>query len=77
MKIKSVKSTSEFAREIEALVKTTGVDYMDALVEYSNRNNVEIEVVASMVKNNQTLKAKLQSEAEDLNYLPKSSRLPI
>lgn len=77
MNIKSIKSSSEFAREIETLVKDKQMDYMDAVLMYCEQYQLEIDSIASMVKSNQTLKAKIQTEAEDLNFLPKTARLPI
>ena len=62
--------------EIER-IRAGGVDYMDAIVHYCETNDVEIESIAKYVKKNLVLKAKLQEEAEELNYLQKTSRLPI
>jgi|APGre2960657404_1045060.scaffolds.fasta_scaffold366829_1 hypothetical protein len=70
-------SNEKFIKEIENLVKTYNLDYMDAVVHLCEKNNIEIEAAASIIKNNIKIKAKLQATAEDLNYLPKSARLPI
>lgn len=66
----------DFMREIES-IRSKGVDYMDAVLHYCEKNDVEIESVAKYIKKNVVLKAKLQEEAEELNYLQKISRLPI
>jgi len=64
-----------FAREIEAIVERTDYNYIEAIVEYCKNTGMEIEVASTLVNSN--LKAKLETNAQDLNLLPKSSRLPI
>jgi len=41
----------------------TGVNYVDALVEYARKNDLEIEAVADIVKKSSILKEKVRSEA--------------
>lgn len=64
-----------FAKEIENLVATTDLNYIEAIVEYCNRTGMEIEVASTLINNN--LKSKIENDAQDLNLLPKSARLPI
>ena len=77
MTIEIANTSSEFARMIEGLVKKHNIDYMDAVLHYCEKNELDIESIAGLVKQNQTLKSKIQIEAEDLNFLPKSARLPL
>ena len=70
-------SNEKFIKEIENLVTKYRLDYMDAVVHLCEKNNIEIEAAASIIKNNIKIRAKIQSVAEDLNYLPKSARLPV
>lgn len=65
----------KFAKAIEELVATTDYNHMEAIVEYCKQTGMEIELAATLVNNN--LKAKLESDAQDLNLLPKSARLPF
>jgi hypothetical protein len=65
----------KFAKAIEQLVATTDYNHMEAIVEYCKQTGMEIELAATLVNNN--LKAKLESDAQDLNLLPKSARLPF
>lgn len=65
----------KFAGEIESIVEKTDYNYIEAIVEYCKQNGVEIEVASSLVNSN--LKSKLETDAQDLNLLPKSNRLPI
>lgn len=64
-----------FSVEIERLVKNFNLDYIDAITYFCEKNNIEIETIASIVKSNLRIKSKIQSEAENLNYLPKSAKL--
>lgn len=73
-----VKLTPEkLYTEIETLVSKHGLDYIDAILHYCEKNQLEVEAVASMVKNSSKIKSQVQMEAEDLHYLPKTARLPI
>ena len=65
----------KFQQEIEALVEGTSYNYMEAIIEYCNITGMEIELASTLV--NKELKAKLALVAEELNMIPKSSRLPI
>jgi hypothetical protein len=65
----------KFQQEIEILVSGTDYNYMEAIVEYCNQTGMEIELASTLV--NKDLKAKIAIDAENLNMLPKASRLPI
>lgn len=70
-------SIIEFSKEIEDLVKHKKMEYIDAVVYFCEKNGVDIETAASLIKSNSKLKASIQLEAESLNYLPKTKQLPI
>jgi len=72
-----IKTPAEFAEEIEELVWQYDIDYIDAVMLYCEQNNLEVETVASLVKGNANLKSRMQSDAENLNFLPKVARLPV
>lgn len=48
-----------------------GVPYIDALVDYAERNNVEIETIAQIIKKSSILKEKVRTEAVDLKMVRK------
>lgn len=74
----AVQSRSkEFFEAVDALVWKHDMTYMDAVILYCEKHNIELEAVISLIKNNDNLKSKIQMEAEDLNFLPKTARLPI
>jgi len=53
------------------------MEYIEAVMYYCNENDIEIETAAALIKGSAKMKAKIQFEAENLNYLPKSGKLPI
>lgn len=78
MKLSNIKSPSDFIKDIESIVMEKHVEYFDAVILYCEMNNIEVETAASLVKQNGTLKAKIQIEAENLNMVKRSgARLPI
>lgn len=68
-------SKEEFSVIIERFAKDKRCSYMDAIILYAEENNIEVESAARMIS--QSLKEKIEVEAQDLNFLPKSARLPI
>jgi len=72
-----MRSNEDFIKEIERLVKTKNIEFFEAVLHYCEMNNIEVETAASLVKQNGALKAKIQYEAENLNLMKKTARLPI
>jgi len=65
-------------QEIETLVNNTTLDYIDAVVFYCEKNNLEVETMAEIIKHNSAMKSKIQLEAETLKMVKRTSaRLPI
>jgi hypothetical protein len=66
-----------FSLNIETLVSKKNVPYMDAVLMYCEETGLEVELAAKLVSG--ALKSKIQLEAEDLNFLPKSNttKLPF
>ena len=60
-----------FAENIEKHVLETGMNYIDAIVDYCATNNIEIESINRLVS--KPLKEKLRYDATQLNYLKGSS----
>ena len=68
--------TSErYNSEIEEIVIRTKMSYLDAMLYHANENGLESETVAGLI--NVKTKTKLREEAEILNFMPKTSKLPI
>lgn len=68
---------TQILAEIDRFCSKNDVSLLDGIVHWCENNNVEIEYVASLIKKDQNFKAKLQIEAENLNIMKKSARLPI
>jgi hypothetical protein len=77
LKFSKMMSSDIFYSDIDNLVKTHKLTYMDAIVLYCERNNVEIETAAAMIKGNFRIKSQLQQEGEQLHFLPKTAKLPV
>ena len=68
-------NTKEFSAIVEEIVANAGCSYMDAIIDYCEKNGTEIETMAKLI--NVRIKGLIQVEAEDLHFLPKTRRLPI
>jgi len=78
VKINNLKVPLEMIQEIETLVNNTTLDYIDAVVFYCEKNNLEVETMAEIIKHNSAMKSKIQLEAETLKMVKRTSaRLPI
>ena len=60
---------------IEQLVKEKELSYMDAVLHYAQKSEIEPEAMAKML--NQSIKDKIEVEAQNLNMLKKTAKLPI
>jgi hypothetical protein len=68
--------TSErYNNEINSIVETTKMSYLDAIMYHADENGLESETVAGLI--NVKTKNKLREEAEALHFMPKTSKLPI
>jgi len=69
---------STFLEEVEHMCLSRGVDVLDAAVTWCERNGVEYESVAPLIKKAQHLKTRLQAEAEAVRTVKRvGGRLPI
>ena len=66
---------SRFAQEIESLVSEQKSSYIDAIVNFCEQNNIDLESVPKLIS--KPLKEKLKYEATELNFLKKSSRAKL
>ena len=74
---KKFVSKEKFAEDVEKLVLATKMNYIDAIVQYCEDNEIEIESVGKLIS--RPLKEKLKGIATELNYLKKTSKgkLPL
>jgi len=68
-------SQAKFSSDIEELVKTSELSYIESIVHYCEENSIEIETVSKLIS--KPLKERIRCEAMDLNYLKRSSRAKL
>ena len=69
-----ILSPQDFTITIEHIKKSKNMTYMDAIQYYCEQNNIELETVGKLVQG--ALKQKVREEAENLHFMPKSTRIP-
>jgi len=72
---KRFRSQNEFSLYIEEKVFSESIGYMDAVIKYCNEIDIDVEAVANLI--NQSLKDKIQNEAEEQNYMRTRGKLPL
>lgn len=77
MEFTPVKTLKDFQREIERLAFEKRIDFMDAVIMYCETTGMEIESAGALIKTSAKMKARIQDEAEALNFFPKTTKLPI
>lgn len=71
--------TKDEIRDFSMMIKQLSVDkrigLMDAICHHCKETGLEVEVAATLISS--ALKAEIKEEAQDLNLLKKTSKLPI
>jgi hypothetical protein len=64
---------------IERFCKQNELDYIDGIVQFCESNDIEVELVADLIKRDAVFTAKMQIEAEKLNFVKPSgsAKLPF
>lgn len=70
-----IMTSQKFSLLIEQIVLDKKCNYMDAIVLYCEKNEMEIESAAKLC--NIRIKQQLEIEYGELNFLPKAAQLPI
>ena len=71
-----IVTPNKFAILIEDIVKTKRISYIDAVVLYCEKHNIDPSTTKSMI--NKNLEEKIAYEAQGLNMLKeKTAKLPI
>lgn len=66
-------STSKFSKIITEIVEEKEISYMDAIMDYCQKNQLEIESAAKLI--NQRIKKQLKEEAIELNFMKNEEHL--
>ena len=67
--------SAQFAQDIEAIVKDDNLGYIDGIVDYCEKNAIDVESVPKLIS--KPLKEKLKWEATELNYLKRTTRAKL
>ena len=72
----NIITPNKFALLIENIVKDKKISYMDAILSYCDKSNIDPATIKTLV--NKTLEEKIAYEAQGLNMLKeKTAKLPI
>lgn len=66
---------SEFSLMIEESARVNKTTRVDAIVSYCEQTGLEIDLASSLIS--PALKSRIREEAQDLNLLKKSAKLPV
>jgi len=71
----ALTTTKIFANTIENIAKEKQITHLDAVLYYCEKEGVEPESVSSLISKG--LKEKIEANARELNFLPKTAQLPV
>ena len=73
----TVMTPKKFAVIIEGIVAKGGITYMDAILDYCEKNQMEPDAIAPLIS--KPLKEKIEAEASGLNLIrvKKGNKLPV
>ena len=65
----------KFAMEIEKIVAENELNYIDAILDYCEKNNLEVESITKLIS--KPLKERLKWDATRLNFMKATSRAKL
>ena len=68
-------TSARFSQEVEKIASENKSNYIDAIVHYCETNEIEVESVPKLIS--KPLKEKLKYEAQELNFLKRTSRAKL
>ena len=68
---KNFMTAAKFSVEIEKIVKDSDLNYIEAIVQFCEDKNIEMDGISKLIS--KPLKEKLKCNATELNYLKKTS----
>ena len=68
-------TTARFSQEVEKVACENTMNYIDAIVFYCEKNEIEIESVPKLIS--KPLKEKLKYDDQKLNFMKKTSRAKL
>jgi hypothetical protein len=53
------------------------VTYIEALVVFAEKHDIEVELIGEIVRRSQVLKSRVRDDAEKYNLMEKTAQLPV
>jgi len=72
-----IRTIKDFQAEVEMVMRRHSLDFLDAVLMFCEQTGMEVETAGQLIRSSAKLKALAQSEAQTMNYLPKSAQLPL
>jgi hypothetical protein len=72
---KRFRSPNEFSIYIDEIVSKKKISYMDAVIEYCNEKDIDVDSIGPLI--NVKLREKIQLEAENANLIKPRGHLPV
>lgn len=69
IQLQNIISTEKFAEDIKLISEEMKIEFIEAVLEYCQRNNIEVETAAEIIKKNNELKSIIHGEAKKLHQL--------
>ena len=69
------ETQNDFCREVEKYVEKWKTNYLNAVISICEAKDIPVESTAKILS--KPIIEKIKQEGQDLNFLPKSSKLPI
>jgi len=68
-------TTARFSQDVEKVAFENEMNYIDAIIFYCEKNEIEIESVPKLIS--KPLKEKLKYDAQKLNFMKRTSRAKL
>jgi hypothetical protein len=68
-------TATKFSMEIEKIVATEKINYIDAICQYCEMNDIDVQSVSKLIS--KPLKERLKYDAIQLNFMKKTSRAKL
>tara|TARA_B100000427_G_scaffold86899_1_gene71428 strand:- start:504 stop:764 length:261 start_codon:yes stop_codon:yes gene_type:complete len=72
---KKFLTPAKFSMEIETIVAEENVNYIDAICQYCEMNDIEVDSISKLIS--KPLKERLKYDAINLNFMKKTSRAKL
>jgi len=73
----NLETYRNFGMAVENMVLKSDITYMEAIMEFMKKENIEEDVLYKMIKKNPVLKIKLELESQEYNLLQKDANTAL